>query len=124
MVNTPLFARSGHYDFLHRCESSDSHYQKQEVTAGIIDPIFAEQGERHDSSQSHWNSMGRGFGGSRKRVARIEKRKGCKPNPQGFKKDKAHWNSGESLAGNQESRWNPLWSPKHQNVHLLAAQSI
>jgi len=78
MANKLKVSRSGYYTWLHRLYNPGPRAQKEETIAKAIDPIFTEHKERYGSFRIHQELHGQGFGVSRKRVARIMKKKGLK----------------------------------------------
>ena len=68
--------RSGYYAWLHRKNNPSQRAQEEERIGNAIDPLFVEHRERYGSFRIHQELRGQGFGVSRKRVARIMKKKG------------------------------------------------
>ena len=78
MANKLEVSRSGYYAWLHRQDNPGPRAQEEETIAKAIDPIFTEHKERYGSFRIHQELRGQGFKVSRKRVARIMKKKGMK----------------------------------------------
>ena len=76
MANKLDVSRSGFYAWLRRQDNPGPRAQEEEKIAKAIDPIFAEHNERYGSFRIHQELRTQGFGVSRKRVARIMKKKG------------------------------------------------
>lgn len=76
MANKLEVSRSGYNAWLHRQNNPRPHAREEETIANAIEPIFTEHKERFGSYRIHQELRGQGFGISRKRVARIMKKKG------------------------------------------------
>jgi len=76
MANKLNVTRSGYYDWLHRQNNPGPRAQEEEQLGNAIAPIFKDHKERYGSFRIHQELRGQGFGVSRKRVARIMKKKG------------------------------------------------
>jgi len=68
--------RSGYYAWLHRQGNPGPRAQEEERLIKAIEPIFIEHKERYGSFRIHQELRGQGFSVSRKRVARIMRKKG------------------------------------------------
>ena len=103
MANKLEVSRSGYYAWLHRQDNPGPRAQEEETIAKAIDPIFIEHKERYGSFRIHQELRGQGFKVSRKRVARIMKKKGMKAKcRRRFKRTKP---SGiQAIAGNLLNR--------------------
>ncbi len=78
MANKLEVSRSGYYAWLHRQDNPGPRAQEEETIAKAIEPIFSEHKQLYGSFRIHQEYRGKGFGVSRKRVARIMKKKGMK----------------------------------------------
>ena len=76
MANKLNITRSGYYAWLHRQNNPGQRAQEEEQLGNVIAPIFKDYKERYGSFRIHQELRGQGFGVSRKRVARIMKKKG------------------------------------------------
>ena len=103
MANKLEVSRSGFYAWLHRQDNPGPRAQEEETIAKAIEPIFTEHNELYGSFRIHQELRGQGFGVSRKRVARIMKKKGIKAKcRKRFKRTKP---SGiQAIAGNLLNR--------------------
>ena len=95
--------RSGYYAWLHRQDNPGPRHREEEELAEAIEPIFKDHRERYGSFRIHQELRGQGFGVSRKRVARIMKKKGLYAKCR--KRFKANKPSGiRAVAGNLLNR--------------------
>ena len=76
MANKLNLTRSGYYAWLYRQGNPGPRAREEEALAEAIEPIFKDHKERYGSFRIHQELRGQGFGVSRKRVARIMKKKG------------------------------------------------
>ena len=76
MANKLNVTRSGYYAWVHRQDNPGPRAQEEEELEEAIEPIFKDHNERYGSFRIHQELRGQGFGVSRKRVARIMKKKG------------------------------------------------
>lgn len=79
MANKLDVSRSGYYAWLHRQDNPGPRAQEEETIATAIGPLFNEHKERYGSFWIHQELLRQCFGVSRKRVARIMKKRGLKP---------------------------------------------
>ena len=68
--------RSGYYAWLHHQGNPGPRAQEEERLSKAIEPIFIEHKERYGSFRIHQELRGQGFSVSRKRIARIMRKKG------------------------------------------------
>jgi putative transposase len=67
---------SGYHAWLHCQDNPGPRAREEEELGEAIEPIFKVHKERYSSFRIHQELRGQGFGVSRKRVARIKKKKG------------------------------------------------
>jgi putative transposase len=95
--------RSGYYAWLHRQDNPGPRAREEDELGEAIEPIFKDHRERYGSFRIHQELRGQGFGVSRKRVARIMKKKGLYAKCR--KRFKTHKPSGiRAVAGNLLNR--------------------
>ncbi|MEB3319722.1 MAG: IS3 family transposase, partial [Cyanobium sp.] len=68
--------RSGYYAWLQRQDNPGPRAREEKELLEAIEPICKDHNERYGSFRIHQKLRGQGFGTSRRRVARIMKKKG------------------------------------------------
>lgn len=75
ITNKLNVTRSGYYAWLHRNDNPGPRAQEEVELVEMIEPIFKDHNEPYGSFRIHPELQGEGFGVSRKRGARIMKKK-------------------------------------------------